>query len=147
MSLWIYEISNYVALSLLGLKQVTLIINTYYPLAASAVAPGDATTPLALAKPIQVLLSTMWLYAIYIYCKTKQMTVMGYASITLLAAFLASSYWEALGLITYLGLATHLTLFGILTLSTMFTILNFGRLGFWLRQLVSNQKVLTHVED
>lgn len=120
---------------------MTLSVDTLFPLASFAIIAGEASYPFALIKPIQIMLSIMFLYPVYIYCKRKELSISSYSSATILAAFLASSYWESLSLIAYLGLTTHLILFSALTLASLLIITNSGSLRLALLHLMKTRQL------
>ncbi len=120
LSLWIYELSNYVVMAASG-YQGSLIVQGVIP--AGFVAVGQGSSPFILAKPLQVLMATGSVLPLYIGLRRTRFQLSLLASASILAIYLSSFYWELLSLVGPLPLLFHETLFTVITVTalTIFT--------------------------
>ncbi len=120
LSLWIYELSNYVVMALSG-YQGTLIVQGFLP--AGFVAVGQGASPFILAKPLQVLMATGIVLPLYLGLRRTRMSLSLLASASIMAIYLSTFYWELLSLVGPLPLVLHEFLFTAVSLLalTIFT--------------------------
>lgn len=110
---WIYELGNLVTLSLFA-SQATLVMVGPVPIAVTAVSAGTSV-PL-LVKPLQVGLTSGAMFALFWAVRARKLPISEAVSITMVAIFLASGYWEMLSLLSSLSYGIHLAIFSALAL-------------------------------
>ena len=115
-SVWIYEISNYLAMSLGG-AQASLVIQGFLPVGVMA---ASANAGNFLVKSVQVLISVSILLALFVGIKGRATPLTRLTTIGMVSVFMASSYWEALDLLGVVPLAIHEAIFVALICCIMY---------------------------
>ncbi len=120
-SIWIYELSNYLALSLSG-AHAFLVMQGSIPVGVMAASNGGNF----LVKPTQVLISTSILLAILLTMKGRRSPLSRLTTIGMASVFVASFYWEALDLLGVVPVAVHEAIFVTLICCIMYILSRFA---------------------
>ena len=108
---WIYELGNLVALSAVG-SQASLVFSGILPIGVSASLPD--TNLLVLAKPAQIVLSTLAMLGLFFLVRSMKLQLSSTVTITLAGIYLASAYWELLSSVGAISYEAHLAIFATL---------------------------------
>jgi len=107
LALWVYEISNLIALASQG-DGVSLTLSGLIPLGVAGVSQG-ALSPLT--KILQIAMATGLILPFGIIFSKKGLIIAETVILSTLGVYLASSYWEMLSLLTEVPMALHTGIF------------------------------------
>jgi hypothetical protein len=107
LALWIYEVSNLVVLVIQG-AGVSLSMVGWIPIGVSGVTHGGLSP---LTKVLQVIMAAGLLLPLGAFFSRERLLVAETFAVSTIGVYLASSYWEALSLLTVVPLAVHALVF------------------------------------
>jgi len=111
----VYELGNYVALSLLG-SQVSLSTWWIIPLGVSATVQASPLLPVA--KALQVAITLAFSLGVFHLARSRPFPLTRTMALATASIYLASSYWEMLSLVGQLSYEVHLVVFTALAIAT-----------------------------
>jgi hypothetical protein len=137
LSVWLYELANWLSLIIVGVNP-TLVMAGLLPGGVMGVTSNSSV--LALAKPLQTVISISAIGIIFACLRKRQLPATRFAVLCAASIYSASVYWELLSMLSFIPLMLHEAAF----LALSFTILNFllfanGR--YHQRNLVSRDPV------
>jgi hypothetical protein len=118
-AVWLYELSNMAVLSAQG-ASVSLTVAGWVPVGVAGV---SSAAPSPLTKMAQILLSTGSLLPLTVLFSKAKLFLARAFLLSTAGAFLASTYWELLSLLTVVPMAVHLGIFLVATASISFALL------------------------
>jgi hypothetical protein len=127
-SLWIYELSNYVAYLMAGLGP-SLILNGPFPSGVASVVGGGQD--IVLLKPVQTIISCAGVGILYVIARKSGATTSAASAITSMSVFAASLYWELLPVVGFLSYYLHFAIFMGLVTCIEFGLIRRARLPIW----------------
>ncbi len=105
---WIYELANLGVLYCFS-GDASLVLAGPIPVGVTAVSDGAQSFPLA--KPLQILISSAAMFALYGGVRTLRIPAAQTVALTMLSIFLASGYWEMLSLVGWFPYPVHVAIF------------------------------------
>lgn len=112
---WVYEGLNYALLSILG-SQASLILSGALPVGVSASVPDSGA--FVLAKPAQVALSALAMFAVFRAVRGRGLPGASTVSLTMVSVYIASVYWELLSAVGPLSYEAHMAIFTALAIGS-----------------------------
>ena len=125
LAVWIYEVGNFLAFYVSGFNP-SLTTAGVLPVGVSAMVSG--TSQLALVKPLQVLFSASMAAAVYWFLRGRGMVFSQMAAVSMVGIFLASFYWEALSVASFIPIGVHVAIFTSLALGLQYGLVKASRL-------------------
>lgn len=119
LAVWLYEISNVIALSIQG-ENVSLTVAGWIPVGVAGVSQGTLSP---VTKVVQVLLSTALLLPLFVLFSRSRFLIAKSFLVTMAGTFIASTYWELLSQLTVVPMAVHIGIFLTGTVAVSFLLL------------------------
>ena len=107
-SVWVYELGNYVAMAATGFD-VSLLIFGVMPVGVVGVLSGP--DGLGMTKPLQVALTASLMSVLYLRLRGSKLPLTTLTSLATIGVYSASMYWELLSALNSIPIIVHEGLF------------------------------------
>ncbi|MGD0477315.1 MAG: hypothetical protein ABSB29_04000 [Nitrososphaerales archaeon] len=115
LSVWVYEIGNWVSLTISGAKATILMAGA---LPEGVVGLSTNGTGFGSAKLLQVILCSALAFSVLLLLRKRKLPLTRITIISIMSLYIASIYWEILSLTTFAPILPHEAIYVCLSVLT-----------------------------